>query len=71
VLTETVRIFFVVVSVSVILFELWLYCLHFYLFAMYILRVGELCPWIKLEVLSNHFRNILGIEVKFCELLYC
>jgi len=37
----------------VILFERCLYCLHFYffcLFAMCLLRVGELCPWIKLEV---------------------
>ena len=69
-LTETVRIFFVAL-LSVIWFELWLYYLHFYLFAMYILRVGELCPRIKSEVVSNNFRNILVIEVKFCELLYC
>ena len=62
------RFFFIVALLSVVWFDLCLYCLHFniflFLFAMCLLRVGEQCLWINLEVLSNYFGHIMIIVVK-------
>ena len=65
---ETMKDFFIVALLSVVWFDLCLYCLHFniffVLFAMCLLRVGEQCLWMKLEVLSNYFGHIMIIVVK-------